>query len=98
MKTFVVVFLVFLYAAVAFFAADGQRWGNEHFGLDERVYLALGFGFVAGLLLAVTSRVDNKLLGIAIFLLLLHGCILVATNPARWENNHFNLGQRVGMA
>ena len=31
-------------------------------------------------------------------MLILHGCILVATDPARWENNHFNLGQRVGMS
>jgi len=40
----------------------------------------------------------KKLLGIFVFLLFLYVCILIATNPARWANNHFNLGQRIGLS
>lgn len=98
MKNVWLVILVLGYAAVAFVGADGARWDNEHFSVGERSLFALAFGVLAGMLLGVTSRVDNKLLGIAIFLLILHASILWNTNPARWESNHFNLGQRIGMA
>lgn len=40
----------------------------------------------------------KKLLGILIFLLMLYGFILIATDPARWGSNHFNLGQRIGLS
>lgn len=40
----------------------------------------------------------KKLVGIFIFLILVYVCILIATDPARWANNHFNLGQRIGLS
>jgi ribose transport system permease protein len=39
----------------------------------------------------------KKLLGISIFLLILWGAILFATEPESWANNHRNLGQRIGL-
>jgi ribose transport system permease protein len=40
----------------------------------------------------------KKLIGIFTFLLVLYVFILIATDPARWGSNHFNLGQRIGLA
>lgn len=40
----------------------------------------------------------KKLLGILLFLVLLDGLILVATRQQSWGSNHFNLGQRIGLA
>ncbi len=98
MKKVAIIILLLVYFAIAFFAADGERWGHEHFTIVTRITVASALGLGAGVVLAFTGRMDNKLLGIAIFLLIVHGCILFATNPARWADNHFNLGQRVGLA
>lgn len=40
----------------------------------------------------------RKLVGIFLFLFLLYVLILVRTDPERWANNHFNLGQRIGLS
>ena len=40
----------------------------------------------------------KKLLGIFIFVALLYGLILGATDPARWGDNTYNLGQRIGLS
>lgn len=98
MKKWAIIILLLLYFGVAFYGADGERWGHDYFSSAERLGLAFAFGAGAGVLVGIAARVDNKLLGIAIFLLITHGCILYATNPARWADNHFNLGQRVGLA
>jgi ribose transport system permease protein len=97
MKWIGLILLLLVYFGVALFAAGGERWGHDHFDVAQRVGLAAAFSVAAGILLAVTGRVDNKLLGITIFLLILHCCILVATDPQRWESNHFNLGKRIGI-
>jgi ribose transport system permease protein len=39
----------------------------------------------------------KKLLGIAVFLLLLYGILLVSAEGARSAANHFNLGRRIGL-
>jgi len=91
------IFLV-IYFGFILLVTNPDRWGTAHFDLGQRVLLASLLGAGAGLLIAITGRVDNKLLGIAIFLLILHACILAATDPAQWRNNHFNLGQRIGLA
>lgn len=40
----------------------------------------------------------SKLLGIFVFMLILYGCILAATDPDYWGSNHFYLGQRIGLS
>ena len=98
MKKLGLAIILVIYVALALIATDGERWEHDYFSLTERLGLATLLGFAAGVLLAVTGRLDNKLLGITIFLLILHASILLATDPARWENNHFNLAQRVGLS
>jgi len=39
----------------------------------------------------------KKLLGIFVFLVILYGSILIATEPETWASNHRNLGQRIGL-
>ena len=39
----------------------------------------------------------KKLLGIFVFLMILYGSILIATEPETWASNHRNLGQRIGL-
>ena len=39
----------------------------------------------------------KKLAGIFVFLMILYGSILIATEPETWASNHRNLGQRIGL-
>lgn len=95
-KVLIPIFLV-IYFLFILFATDPGRWDSGYFEGGERYLFTTLLCLVAGLLVTVTGWVDNKLMGIAIFLVVLHALILAATDPASWVSNHRNLGQRIGL-